>query len=101
MIARPLSMALGLAYEPGALIRSRQTRSQVGLTKAGRHENMRDAFRADRRKVSGRTILLVDDVATTGATLSSCAEALLAAGANEVFAFTVARANHARGATDA
>jgi len=100
LIARPLSMALGLAYEPGALTRSRQTKSQVGLTRAARYENVRDAFRADGRKVSGRTILLVDDVATTGATLSSCAEALLASGADDVFALTVARANHARGAGD-
>jgi ComF family protein len=101
LIARPLSMAMGLAYEPGALSRSRPTKSQVGLTRAARYENVRDAFRADGRKISGRTILLVDDVATTGATLSSCAEALLASGATDVFAITVARANHARGAGDA
>jgi ComF family protein len=101
LIARPLSMALGLAYETGALDRCLETRSQVGLTKAERHENVRDAFRAARRRVSGRTILLIDDVATTGATLSSCAAALLAGGATEVFALTVARAKHARGAVDA
>ena len=101
LIARPLSMALGLAYGPGALTRSLETRSQVGLTKAERYDNVRDAFRAVRRKVSGRTILLIDDVATTGATLSSCADSLFASGAQDVFALTVARANHARGAADA
>ena len=94
-------MALGLAYEPGALCRSLETKSQVGLTRAARYDNVRDAFRAVKGKVSGRTILLVDDVATTGATLSSCAESLFESGAQDVFAITVARANHARGAADA
>jgi predicted amidophosphoribosyltransferase len=42
--------------------------------------------------VSGRNILLLDDVATTGATLSACADALHAAGASAVYAFTLARA---------
>jgi predicted amidophosphoribosyltransferase len=89
-------MALRLEYAPGALIRKRETQSQVGLTKAERRDNVHDAFEAVRRDVSGRIVLLVDDVATTGATLSSCAEALYEAGAGDVFALTVARANHAR-----
>jgi competence protein ComFC len=42
--------------------------------------------------VNGRIVLLMDDVATTGSTLSSCAEALYAAGARDVFALTVSRA---------
>lgn len=95
LVARPLSMALKVPYAPGALVRTRETRSQVGLTKAGRYDNVHDAFQAARRDVSGRIILLIDDVATTGATLSSCAAALYAAGAREVFALSVARANHA------
>jgi len=92
LIARPLSMALRLAYAPDALLRDQETRSQVGLTKVQRQENVRKAFRANQARATGRVVLLVDDVATTGSTLSSCARALREAGARDVFAFTVSRA---------
>lgn len=92
MVAIPLSVQLGLDYHPSALVRARETRSQVGLSANERQENVKDAFFADRKKVNGRNILLVDDVSTTGATLSSGAEALYDAGAREVYALTVARA---------
>jgi ComF family protein len=92
LIARPLAMAMGLAFATDALARSQETRSQVGLSRAERQQNVRGAFCAQSRRVSGRAVLLVDDVATTGSTLSSCAEALLSAGARDVFAFTVSRA---------
>ena len=91
MIAMPLSIQLGLKYLPDALVRARETRSQVGLSAAERQENVRSAFSAN-NKVSGRTILLIDDVSTTGATLSSAAEALYGSGARDVYAVTVARA---------
>jgi ComF family protein len=94
LIGWPLSLALGLAYFPAALSRVRETRTQVGLTRRERNDNVRYAFRASRALVGGRGVLLVDDVATTGATLSSCAQALYAAGARDVFALTVARAYH-------
>jgi ComF family protein len=92
LIARPLSMAMRLDYASNALIRSQETRSQVGLTRPQRQDNVRNAFRAIPERVGGRTVLLVDDVATTGSTLSSCAQALKEAGARDVFAFTVSRA---------
>ena len=92
MIAMPLSIQLELDYYPTALARARETRSQVGLSAVERQENVRGAFFADRTKVSGRSVLLMDDVSTTGATLSSAAEALLEFGAREVYAVTVARA---------
>jgi ComF family protein len=93
LIAWPLSLALGITFAPGALRRTRETRSQVGLTRAERRVNVRDAFEAKPSRVAHRNVMLVDDVATTGATLSSCAEALHAAGARDVFALTVARAH--------
>jgi ComF family protein len=92
LIARPLSLALGLEYRPRALKRKRETVSQVGLSAAERRENMQDAFLADPRFVRGKVVLVVDDVATTGSTLSSCAEALHQSGAADVYALTVARA---------
>ncbi len=92
LIARPLAMAFDLAYSPKALERWRETRSQVGLNGAERRKNVSGVFRADGRLVRGRNILLIDDVATTGSTLSSAAEALMASGAAQVFAFTAARA---------
>lgn len=92
MIAQPLALALGMTYAPKALTRWRNTRSQVGLSKEQRRDNVRGAFQADRAQVGGRVVLLMDDVATTGSTLSSGADALLSAGASQVYAFTVARA---------
>jgi ComF family protein len=92
MVAMPLSNQLGLEYWPKALVRARETRSQVGLSAIERQENVRSAFLADGRKVKGRIVLLIDDVSTTGATLSSAAEALYTSGAQDVFAFTIARA---------
>ena len=92
MVANPLSLQLGIDYRPMALVRARETHSQVGLTATERKQNVLNAFQADKNKINGRTVLLIDDVSTTGATLSSAAEALYAAGAKEVYAFTIARA---------
>jgi competence protein ComFC len=92
LIARPLALAMKIAYAPDALNRSRETRSQVGLTKLERHDNVRGAFQVVGRHVKDRIVLLMDDVATTGSTLSSCAEAFFVEGAQDVFALTVSRA---------
>ena len=92
LIAMPLAALNRWRYVPRALSRVRETKSQVGLSAVERQENMQGAFRADPRPVRGRAILLMDDVATTGATISACAEALLSAGAKAVFALTLARA---------
>lgn len=101
LIARPLSMAMKINFEADALSRVRETRSQVGLTKLERHENVREAFQSKPKRVINRIILLMDDVATTGSTLSSCAEALYASGARDVFALTVSRALTRHGLTSA
>ena len=92
LIAKPLSLSLGRIYHQAALKRRRETKSQVGLSAVERRQNVHDAFIADSRIVRGKSVLLMDDVATTGATLSSGAEALLQAGASQVYAITVARA---------
>jgi ComF family protein len=91
MIALPLALGLELQYLPRALARRKETRSQVGLSREERHTNVHDAFQAS-SGVRGKNVLIMDDVSTTGSTLSSGADALYASGANDVYALTVARA---------
>jgi ComF family protein len=84
--------ALEMKLNTTALVRNRATESQTGLTPPQRRENIRGAFKVVRRnEVSGRDILLIDDVFTTGTTASECARVLRRAGANRVFVATVAR----------
>src|SRR4030042_5942767 len=77
LLARPIALCLKVPLYLRALTRTRETRTQVGLTVKERQENLADAFRANSRLVNGKNILMVDDVATTGATLNACAKALL------------------------
>ena len=96
MIAYPLALAEGKIYRPKALQRTRETSSQVGLSYTDRRINVSNAFRADPGTVSAKSVLVVDDVATSSATINSCAIALLEAGAKKVYGLTVARARHAQ-----
>ena len=91
LIARPLALRIDLPCETQGLYRVRETRSQVGLSINQRRENVRNAFQATKENVSDRRILLVDDVATSSATLDACASALLEAGAKDVCCITLAR----------
>lgn len=88
--AYPACERLQLATD--VLLRIRDTRSQIGLTSHQRRENMRGAFAVARAaEVIGREVLLVDDVYTTGTTVSECARVLRRAGARQVWVATVAR----------
>jgi ComF family protein len=81
-----------LPIGPDVLQRCRETQSQIGLSRHQRRENMRGAFAVVKPEaIVGREILLVDDVLTTGTTVSECARMLRRAGASKVFVATVAR----------
>ena len=92
LVAQPLAVELGWSYEPGALRKIRETRTQVGLTASERSENVQDAYRADPKAVERKSVILMDDVATTGSTISACTAALHSAGAQDVYVLTIARA---------
>lgn len=86
-LVRELCWHLGWPTDSDALARIRYTRPQLGLTAAERRVNVRDAFAADPARVAGRRVLLVDDVCTTGSTLTAAAIALQEAGARSVAAY--------------
>lgn len=93
VLGRKLGRLLVLPCCESALRRVRSTLPQVGLTDAERFRNVSKAFHCQNPAViSGKRVLLLDDVMTTGATVSSASQALLAAGAFRVSVLTVARA---------
>ena len=95
LLARSLASRLGRRCDEKSLARVRDTPKQSLLSGAERRKNLKDAFAAVRPPfVRGRTVLLVDDVTTTGSTLAAAAEPLRAAGAARIWCATLARAPH-------
>lgn len=94
-LARRLARRSGLAYAPLLLERAKHTPTQGAMpSAAARRTNVRGAFRVPkpaRAAVKGKTVLVVDDVLTTGATASACARVLKRAGAKCVFVLALAR----------
>ena len=93
LLATELRRRMALSAPDGGLVRTRPTPPQVGRDRLRRFENVRDAFAWRGPKMHGESILLVDDVATTGATLDACARALRQAGSGPVTGVSIARVN--------
>lgn len=92
IIARSLSRYMDSELRLDILKKIKKTRPQTGLSRPERLKNIAGAFAVKKASaVKGKNILLVDDVTTTGATLSACARELINAGASEVKAFTIAK----------
>ncbi|MFH1038322.1 MAG: ComF family protein [PVC group bacterium] len=93
LLAAGLSRRTGIRLERKGLIRERYTGTQTRLSRKEREKNVRGAFRVvDPARFRDRSLLLIDDVHTTGATVSACAEVLMKAGAERVDVLTLARA---------
>jgi len=92
LLAFWLALETGLPFMPEVLQRIKETSSQVGLGIKEREQNVEHAFSSVSELANGRTFIIVDDVATTGATINACAKALINGGAKRVYGLTIARA---------
>lgn len=89
-IAESLSKKVSIPYNSSALQKISDTKTQVGLGREERLENLKSAFVAEPIFVIGKRILLIDDVMTTGSTFNECSQTLLKAGASNVFCLSIA-----------
>ncbi|MEA5051609.1 MAG: phosphoribosyltransferase family protein [Oscillospiraceae bacterium] len=87
LLAKRVAALIGAKFDPAALVKIAPTRKQHELGRAERELNIRNAFDVpDRKRVEGKTVLICDDVVTSGCTLSECARTLREAGAASVVA---------------
>lgn len=90
--AEQISQYADIPMNPKILHRIRYTKTQTELTASERQSNMRDAFKVtSSSEIQDKTVILIDDVITSGATINSCAKACLTAGARSVIGIGLAR----------
>jgi ComF family protein len=93
LLVKELSRGIGVPYRKRILEKRKPTVPQVNLSGVEREKGVRGTFHlSEETAVDGKTVLLVDDVYTTGATVNECAKVLLAGGADRVDVFTLAHA---------
>jgi len=90
LLAREMGRRLDLPVVENSLLRVRATRQQVGLNAEERQANVAGAFACRDAQLAGQQVLLIDDVYTTGATLTACGAALAAIGAASIWGLTLA-----------
>lgn len=94
LLCEALKTKLNMNVDTTLLLKIRNTRTQANLTRIERMENLDSAFMVSNKKaVKGKTILIVDDVFTTGTTINECAKTLVEAGAKAVYSVTLAHAH--------
>lgn len=96
LLAKALSAAIGVPVLGGAVTKVKETTAQKDLARAQRLKNLQDCFKADKKEVNGKKLLVVDDIMTTGATADSMALALKKAGACTVFVVTAASVEYSK-----
>jgi ComF family protein len=92
LLAEVVAVRIGVPCVPEALRRERHTQSQVTMSAVERLTNVEHAFLANPSLAAHHRVLVIDDVFTTGATLTACAEALLSVGVDAVYGLTVTAA---------
>jgi competence protein ComFC len=93
LLAKELNTRTGIPYAERALKKVKDTSVQIALKKKERKKNLKGAFQVkDHEAIQGKTVVLMDDVYTTGATVNECSRTLLEAGADRVAVLTVSRA---------
>lgn len=91
VLARPLALQLNLPLEEKSISKIRDTATQVKLGARERQANLAGAYEPAGNNLRGRTVLVLDDVITTGSTINECAYAVLQAGAKEVYGISLGR----------
>jgi competence protein ComFC len=94
LLARPVALRCRIPFSTNALTRNRDTPTQVTLSADERRNNVAKAFTANPNLVYNKVVLVIDDITTTGATMISCSETILEAGARFVYGLTLARTAH-------
>ncbi len=96
LLTKEFCAIIGKEWNETDLKKEKHTHTQVGLSGAERRDNLKGAFRVSNKQAFyGKKVLIVDDVKTTGATIHECAKTLRKAGANEVYALTLASVKQA------
>lgn len=94
LLAKHLSAYTGIALILNCINRGRETMPQVGLNARERKKNVRNAFHiTDGKLIEGKSVILVDDVFTTGATIRECSKMLRKAGAEDIYGVTIAHSS--------